>query len=169
MAGKLQDQKLQDRLSGALLEVRTQSLFTMRLDVRKMLVVGQTPTTLRRIGLVFGGQFEGSRLSGEVLDGGSDWQSVRPDGSTILDVRLNLKTDDGELIAMTYKGLRAGPPEVIERLERGEVVDPDSYYFRINPMFETASNKYAWLNGILAVGIGHRFEDGPVYNVFEVL
>jgi hypothetical protein len=161
--------KLQDRLSGALLEARTQPLFAMRLDVRKILVIGETPTTLRRIGVVFGGRFEGARLSGEVLDGGSDWQSVRPDGSILLDVRLTLRTDDGALIAMTYKGVRTGPRDVIERLERGEVVDPDSYYFRINPMFETASETYGWLNGILAVGVGHRFEDGPIYNVFELL
>jgi Protein of unknown function (DUF3237) len=38
-----------------------------------------------------------------VLDGGSDWQSVRADGSTLLDVRLILKTDDGVLIAMFYR------------------------------------------------------------------
>ena len=161
--------KLKDRLSGTLLEVRTRPLFTMRLDVRKIRVIGQTPSTLRRIGVVFGGQFEGEQLSGEVMDGGNDWQSVRPDGSTLLDVRLDLRTDDDALIAMTYKGVRAGPAEVIERLERGEVVDPDSYYFRINSMFETASGKYAWLNDVLAVGMGHRFEDGPVYNLFELL
>jgi hypothetical protein len=141
----------------------------MRLDVRKILDLGETPTTTRRIGVVFGGQFEGERLSGEVLDGGSDWLSVRPDGSTLLDVRLNLKTDDGELIAMTYKGLRHGPREVIERLEKGETVDPASYYFRISPMFETASQKYGWLNRVLSVGIGQRFADGPVYNLFELL
>jgi hypothetical protein len=152
-----------------LAEVRTRPLFTAQLEVRPIVVVGETPTTFRRVGLVYGGHFEGERLSGEVLDGGSDWQSVRSDGSTILDVRLNLKTDDGALICMTYKGLRLGPPDVIARIEKGEVVDPASYYFRINPMFETASEKYAWLNGILAIGLGHRFEDGPVYNVFELL
>jgi len=157
-----------DRLSGGLLNVRTRPLFAMQLAVR-MQVVGETPTTMRRIGAVFGGRFVGERLSGEVLEGGSDWQSVRPDGSTLLDVRLNLKTDDGELIAMTYKGLRHGPREVIERLERGEVVDPESYYFRINPMFETASENYGWLNRVLAIGTGHRFADGPIYNVFELL
>lgn len=160
---------LQDRLSDVLLNVRTRPLFTMQLNVRKILVVGETPTTTRRVGVVFGGRFEGDRLSGEVLDGGSDLQSVRPDGSTLLDVRLNLKTEDGALIAMIYKGLRHGPREVIERLEKGEVVDPESYYFRINPMFETGSGKHDWLNRVLAVGIGHRFEDGPVYNLFELL
>ncbi|MGI4879339.1 MAG: DUF3237 domain-containing protein [Janthinobacterium lividum] len=160
---------LKDRISGVLAEVRTRALFTLKLEVRPLIMVGETPSTFRRVGVVYGGRFEGERLSGEVLDGGSDWQSVRSDGSTILDVRLNLKTDDGALIALTYKGLRRGPPEVIARIEKGEEVDPATYYFRINPMFETASDRYAWLNGILAVGIGHRFADGPVYNLFELL
>jgi hypothetical protein len=141
----------------------------MRLAVRPLIIVGGTPLTTRRIGIVFGGKFEGERLSGEILDGGSDWQSVRQDGSTLLDVRLTLKTDDGALIGVTYKGIRQGPPDIIARLERGQPVDPESYYFRINPMFETASEKYPWLNNILAIGTGHRFADGPVYNLFEVL
>jgi Protein of unknown function (DUF3237) len=160
--------RLQDRLHEVQRTVRTHPLFTMRLDT-ELLVVGATPTTTRRIGVVPGGTFEGERLSGKVLDGGSDWQSMRGDGSTLLDVRLNLETDDGALICMTYRGIRHGPREVIGRLEKGEVVDPTSYYFRINPMFETASDKYGWLNGVVAVGIGHRFSDGPIYNIFELL
>ena len=161
-------ESLRDRVAGVLSEVRTRPLFAMKLDVR-ILVVGDTPETFRRIGFVHGGVFEGERLAGTIVDGGSDWQSVRRDGSTLLDVRLNLKTVEGDLICMTYKGLRRGPSDIIARLEMGERVDPASYYFRINPMFETASEKYAWLNGVLAVGLGHRFEDGPVYNVFELL
>ena len=88
---------------------------------------------------MFGGSFEGERLSGEVLDGGNDWQSVRQDGATTLDVRIVLRTTDGALIGMTYRGLRHGPPDVTERIEKGEVVDPASYYFRIAPSFETAA------------------------------
>ena len=160
---------LKDLASGVLAQVHTRPLFTVQLAVRPLLVIGETPTTLRRIGLVYGGRFEGERLSGVVLDGGSDWQSVRKDGSTLLDVRINLRTDDGATICMTYGGVRRGEPEVIARIEKGEVVDPASYYFRIAPTFETASERYGWLNGIIAVGLGHRFQDGPVYNVFEVL
>jgi hypothetical protein len=70
---------------------------------------------------------------------------------------------------MTYRGLRHGPPDVVARIEKGEVVDPVSYYFRTNPLFETAAAKYDWLNRIVAIGIGHRRADGPVYSVFEVL
>jgi hypothetical protein len=127
------------------------------------------PGGLRRVGIVFGGAFEGERLSGEILDGGNDWQTVRQDGATALDVRLVLRTNDNAMIAMTYRGIRHGPPEIIERIERGETVDPATHYFRIAPFFETAAEKYGWLNRIVAVGIGQRRADGPIYSVFEVL
>ena len=149
--------------------VRTKPMFAMRLDVRPLLIVGATPGAYRRVGVVTGGSFEGERLSGAVLDGSSDWQTVRNDGSTTLNVRLVLKTEDGALIGMTYQGLRHGPADIIARIEKGEVVDPASYYFRINPLFETEAAKYDWINRVIAVGIGHRFADGPVYSVFEVL
>jgi hypothetical protein len=158
-----------DRLPEVLKVVKTRPLFVMRLVVPKVFIIGATPGVFRRIGVVSGGEFEGGRLSGEVLESGSDWQSVRGDGATTLNVRLVLKTEDDELITMTYRGMRHGPPSVIERIERGEVVDPESYYFRIIPTFETASTKYDWINRVFAIGGGHRFADGPVYSVFEVL
>jgi hypothetical protein len=149
--------------------VETRPLFVMRLNVRPLQLIGGSQGAFRRVGVVPAGAFEGERLSGEVLEGGSDWQLVRPDGSTALDVRLVLETSDGALIGMTYRGLRHGPPEVIAALERGEIVSPSDYYFRIGPMFETSDPKYLWLNRIMAVGVGHRFADGPVYSIFEVL
>ena len=158
-----------DVLPAALTAVRTRPLFVMRLDVRKLTIIGETAGSFRRIGVVPGGVFEGERLSGEILDGGNDWQSVRRDGSTMLDVRLVLRVDDGEHIMMRYQGLRHGPKDVIDRLESGEVVDPESYYFRINPMFEAPSGRHDWLNRVMAIGVGHRLADGPVYSVFEVL
>ncbi len=160
---------LNDKLPEFLRNVHTQPLFVMRLDVRKLLIVGASPGAFRRIGIVTGGSFEGERLSGEVLDGGSDWQTVRKDGATILNVRLVLETVDNALICMTYQGLRHGPSDVIDRMERGEVVDPASYYFRISPLFETSAPKYDWINRIVGIGIGHRQADGPIYSVFEVL
>ncbi len=156
-------------LPETLQSIRTRPLFVMRLDVRPLVVVGATPGANRRIGLVQGGAFQGERLAGVVLDGGSDWQTVRADGSVRLDVRLILKTKDGALITMTYSGLRHGPVDVIKRMEGGEAVDASSYYFRINPVFETADLRFDFLNGALAVGVGHRQAGGPVYSVFEVL
>jgi hypothetical protein len=162
-------ENLSDNLPETLKSLRSQALFTMRLDVRGPLIVGATPGAYRRVGVVTGGSFEGARLSGEVLDGGSDWQTVRRDGATTLDVRLVLKTRDDALICMTYRGVRHGPPDVVAGIEKGEVVDPTSYYFRINPLFETATAEYDWINRVVAVGIGHRRADGPIYSIFEVL
>ena len=158
-----------DDLPDALKTLRTQPLFVMRLDVKKLQIIGATPGGYRRIGVVPGGSFEGERLSGEVLDGGSDWQTVRTDGATTLNVRLVLKTKDEALIGMTYRAIRHGPPDVLARIEKGEAVDPASYYFRLISLFETADANYDWLNRVVAVGVGDRRAGGPIYSIFEVL
>jgi hypothetical protein len=159
---------LTQNLPDTLKTVRTKPLFVLREQVPPLLVVGQTPNAFRRIGVIQGGSFEGERLSGEVVSG-NDWQAVRTDSCIKLDVRLVLRTTDGALIVMTYQCLRAGPPNIIEKLDKGEAVDPASYYFRMNPMFETSAPKYDWMNRVLAIGTGHRLADGPIYSIFEVL
>jgi hypothetical protein len=94
---------------------------------------------------------------------------LRGDGAVQLDARIVLKTDDDALIAMTYVGLRRGPPDVLERLNRGEPVDPGSYYFRIVPNFATSHPRYDWLNRVIAVATGQRLPKGPDYFVHEIL
>ena len=160
---------LNDNLPEVLKTLRTRPLFVMRLEVRKLQIVGAAPGGYRRIGVVPGGSFEGERLSGEVLDGGNDWQTVRPDGATTLNVRLVLKTKDEALIGMTYLGVRHGPKEVLDRIARGESVKPSEYYMRATPYYETASEKYSWLNRIVSVAYGHRMSGGAIYQVFEIL
>jgi hypothetical protein len=151
-------------------ELRLRPLFILLLDVAPPQIVGKTPGVDRRVGEITGGRFEGERLSGKVRSGGSDWQSVRPgDGAWMLNVRLVLETEDGALIGMTYPGMRHGPQAVLDRIARGEVVNPSEYYLRISPYFETAAPKYDWLNRVAAVGTGHRLREGPVYQVFEIL
>ena len=62
-----------------------------------------------------------------------------------------------------------GPQDVIDRLNRGETVDPATYYFRATPYFETGSEKLAWINGICCIATGARQASGPTYHVFQVL
>jgi Protein of unknown function (DUF3237) len=94
---------LNSNLPDVLTNVRTRRLFAIRLDVKPLAIVGPTPRAFRRIGVVTGGSFDGDRLSGDVMDGGSDWQTVRKDGSATLDVRLVLRTNDDVQICMTYR------------------------------------------------------------------
>ena len=155
--------------SGELPQPQTRPLFVMRLAVDALVSIGGPDDIQRRIGNIPGGSFEGERLRGTVLSGGTDWQIVRGDGAVELDGRIVLQTDDGALIAMTYTGLRHGAADVMAKLGRGEVVDPADYYFRIVPRLTTSEPRYAWLNRIIAVGIGHRLPEGPTYFVHQIL
>jgi hypothetical protein len=132
--------------------------------------IGATPLGSRRVVPVSGGDFEGDRLRGKVLaHAGSDWLLERADGSFQQDARVTLETDDGALIMMSYLGVRHSPPDVAARLARGEDVPASDYYLRTAPFFETAAERYAWLNRIVAVGIGRRIPGGVTYDVFEIL
>ncbi len=148
--------------------LQLEPLFIFQIEVKPPSIIGATPGHDRRIGEIAGGRFEGERLRGRILSGGSDWQSLRADGTTTLNVRLVMETDDGELIAMTYLGMRHGPKEVLDRLARGETVSPSDYYMRATPYYETASQKYGWLNRIVSIAYGHRMAGGAIYQVFEV-
>ena len=131
--------------------------------------LGLTPLGRRRIVRVTGGTFEGPRLRGTVLPGGGDWLVERADGVRQLDVRITLRTDDDALIYAHYPGLFHAPREVMDRLARGEPVEPSAYYFRTAPLFETAAEKYAWLNRVLAIGVGRRTTRQVSYTVYAVL
>lgn len=130
--------------------------------------VGPSPLGTRAIAPVTGGQFEGTRLRGTVVEGG-DWTLLRSDGVLELDLRLTLRTDDGALIQMSSFGLRHGPPDVLAALARGETVDPAQYYFRTTPRFETAAPSYLFLNRLLAVATADRRPGGPIYTIDEVV
>jgi steroid delta-isomerase-like uncharacterized protein len=131
--------------------------------------LGVTPAGHRRIVVVTGGRFEGPALRGQVLAGGGDWLVERADGTRALDVRITLRTDDGDLIYAHYPGLFYGAPDVLSRLLAGEAVESSEYYFRTAPFFETGSPKYAWLNRTMAIGIGRRTRTQVAYSVYAVL
>ena len=148
--------------------VPTELLYEIAMDA-EIDDLGQTPLGHRRIVRVTGGTFEGPRLRGTVLPGGGDWLVERADGVRQLDVRITLRTDDGALIYAHYPGLFHAAPGVMDGLLRGETVDPSAYYFRTAPMFETSAEKYAWLNRVLAIGIGRRTSRQVCYTVYAVL
>lgn len=130
--------------------------------------LGDTPLGRRRIIGITGGRFSGARLSGIVLPGGADWQLIRADGSAFLDARYTLQTDDGALIYINNRGYRHGPREAMERLMRGEEVDPKQIYTRSTPTFETSHERYAWLNRSVFVASGTRRPASVAFEIYEV-
>ena len=151
-------------------ELRSRHLFTIDMTLPPVLEMGSTPAGTRRVFIVSVGRFTGDRLKGDVLpDASSDLLLVGSDGAARLDVRLVLRTDDGALILMTYRGVRHASPEVQARIARGERVPGTDYYLRTAPFFETSAPAYAWLNKIVSVAIGERHDQGVTYEVFEIL
>jgi hypothetical protein len=133
--------------------INSRPLMVLRLATAATQEIGSTPQGALTIFPVIGGSFEGERLRGKVLPGGGDWVTTRIDGILTLDLRVTLETDDGGLIHMTFSGVR----------------DDANGYFRTVPRFETATPKYAFLNRLLAIGIGEIRPDGPVHVIEEVL
>jgi len=143
-------------------------LMKIKVTLEPVRELGVTPLGRRRIIGITGGEFSGPRLAGRVLPGGADWQVVRSDGVACLDARYTLETSDGALIYVNNKGYRHGPQDVIERLARGEDVDPALYYMRATPWFETAAPAYAWLNRTICVASGARRAAAVELDFYEV-
>ena len=100
-----------------------------------------------------GGTVRGPKINGTLVAPGGDWLTVMPDGSLRLDVRATIKTDDGEIILVTYSGVVANNKEIMVRVNNGEVLtSKDGWYFITAPQFTTGSTKYDWLNNIQAIG-----------------
>jgi hypothetical protein len=143
-------------------------LLKAQITLAPPLEVGDTPAGRRRIIEITGGTFQGERLRGKVLPGGADWQVIRADGVAYLDTRYTLQTHDGALVYVRNVGYRHGPADVLQRLARGEPVDPALYYMRTTPWYETGDARYAWLNRIICVAAGARRASAVELEVFEV-
>ena len=147
----------------------TEFAFEAHVNVQTPLVVGPSSHGLRRIVPITGGTFVGPNIRGRVVPGGADWQFVRPDGVLVVEARYTLQTSDSVLIMVTNRGLRRGPQAVIDRLARGEPVDPSEYYFRTTAEFEAPlGSKYEWLNQSVFVGMAERRPDAAIIRFYRV-
>ena len=110
------------------------------------------------------------KVEGKTLALGGDFGSMIGPSTFKLDVRLAVETIDKETIYITYNGFIHTDPETFGKLVSGQAaeVDPSKYYFRTNPMFETTSKKYDWLNHTIAVGEGRVTASGVSYKVFMI-
>lgn len=72
-----------------------------------------------------------------MLASGADWFLIRSDGKIgIIDVRIVLKTDDGDHIHMTYTG-------------RAKMGPSGPHNLATTPVFATSTKgKYAWLDDV---------------------
>ena len=123
----------------------------------------------RRLIPITGGEALGPKIHGKILEGGTDYQFIRPDGAAELQARYVIQTNSGDLIYAENNALRHGSPEAMAKLKRGEPVDPSEIYFRGAMRFETAAPELAWLTRAIFVTGGRRFPKHVEIRVFQVL
>lgn len=130
--------------------------------------VGETPVGRRRIIPITSGSMNGPLLQGHVLPGGADFLLLTSATQSFIQARYILQTLEGEQIFIENTGMRVAAPEVIDRINRGQVVDPALVYFRTTPRFETASPRLKWMMESVFVGTGARYPDRVELSFFRV-
>jgi len=145
-----------------------QPIFTIEAELDAIMNMGRVPMGERRIIGIRGGTVRGQKFNGRVLPGGADWQIIRADGAADIQARYTIESDQGARVLVDSVGLRHGPPEVIEKLARGDNVDPALYYFRTVMRFETGDKGLDWMNRIIAVARGQRLARAVRLDVYEV-
>ena len=143
-------------------------LATIVVDVDTPQEIGATPSGRRRLIPIVGGTVSGPFISGRILPGGADFQSIRSDTFTDIHARYVIATDEGETIYVENTGIRTGSADDIAALAQGLPVDPARIYFRSVPRFETAAPRLDWLNTRLFIGTGARYPDRVELNFFLV-
>jgi len=134
-----------------------QSEFLMELVLERGAASNVGPPGATRVAVaVAGGTFQGPRLRGTIIGPSGDWIVGRPDGSSVLDLRAVLQTDDEQKISMTWRGIAYPTPG-------------GPLHARILPLFETGSARYAWLNNVVAVGVLRPVPGKISYRVYEIL
>jgi hypothetical protein len=143
--------------------------FELRATVADPVVLGQVPHGLRRIVGITGGTVRGPLLNGVVVpNSGADWQVIQPDGFSELDTRYTLRSDKGQLVYVQNVGIRHAPPDVMQKLNSGQVVDPKLVYFRTSAKFETAAPELQVLTRSIFIGVGERAPNEVVIRFYRV-
>jgi uncharacterized protein DUF3237 len=149
--------------------LETKHVFTMTARIGNAVTAGATGHGVRRIIPIRGGEVRGPRVNGTVCPFGADFQIIRPNELIELEAKYAFETDDGAVVYVENKGIRFGPVDLLQKLKRGEPVDPSLIYFRTVPKFETGHEKYRWLMEHLFVASAARHADHVVIDVFQVL
>ena len=141
-------------------------LMNVRVDVGAPCVISEG-TPGRRFIPIVGGVVEGT-LSGVVLPGGGDWQSIGPDGMLDIDAHYTLDVRDHGTVEVQSQGVRSASPAILAALGRGEPVDPSQYYFRTFIRLRTGAAGLARLNHHLFLAMGAREAGAVRLSVFEI-
>jgi Protein of unknown function (DUF3237) len=149
--------------------LQTKYVFSLAIKVGAPIIAGDHGHGIRRVIPILGGEVFGDGIKGTIFPVGADFQTIRPNGFTELEAKYAFELDDGAIVYIENIGIRFGAKELLDRIAKGETVDPALIYFRSVPKFETGSEKYRWLMENLFIGVGARYPDRVEIDVHQVL
>ena len=150
-------------------ELHTRYAFTITARIGDVVSAGDIGHGVRRIIPIVGGDVRGPEVNGTVCPFGADFQIIRPNELIELEAKYAFETDDGAIVYVENRGIRFGPLDLLQKLKRGDPVDPKLIYFRTIPKFETGHDKYRWLMERIFIGSAARHADHVVIDVHQVL
>jgi hypothetical protein len=142
--------------------------FDLQAELTSTLAPGAGPMGTRLVAVVGGGSVKGDRLNGTVTGPGADWVLIGPDGYGRIDVRLQIETDDGAVLYVTYTGLLEMNEKIVTATLGDGSTEFEDQYFRTTPRLETGDERYAWVNTTIFVARGRITSTGVEYQVSRV-
>lgn len=149
------------------LAISFEHICDVNVQVATPLEFGDTGLGERRIIDITGGTITGPKFAGRVRPGGADFQIIRANGLAELHARYTIEDEAGQMVYVENDGIRFGPKDALEKIKRGEPVDPTLIYFRSFPRFETSVVEYQWLMQSLFVATGIRRPDAVELSVYR--
>jgi Protein of unknown function (DUF3237) len=137
-------------------------------QVGALVSLGESAYGERRYVPLGGGRVQGPELSGDLVEGGVDWQVRRTDGVLEIAAHYVIRAEDGALIEVRSDGLRHGSAEVMAALARGEAPPREAYFFRTLMRFQTGAPAWLHLNRVMAIASGERQADRVVLDVYRL-
>jgi hypothetical protein len=114
--------------------------------------LGQTPLGFVVNWAPLSGTLDGPAFSAAVIPSGEHETTIRPDGVGELAVRVTVRTMDGALISLRYRGTVDYGEDWSTQLSRGRW--PDRLPVRSQIRLLTAAPQYQWLNRVPCLGVG---------------
>ncbi|OJJ05345.1 hypothetical protein ASPVEDRAFT_31730 [Aspergillus versicolor CBS 583.65] len=137
------------------LEFKTEYLFTYVMELPEddpPFIIGNNPDGISMIITERGTRVSGPRINGSFIREGNDYVTLRPDGSSIHEVRCVILTDDGARIKFTYVGKGSFGPTGYHDVLNGKM--PEKVRIRCGPHMQTDHPDYQWVNGLQCVEVG---------------
>lgn len=140
---------------------RLQYAFEIQAECAPSVHIGRSEQEVVEFTPVTGGPVSGPLFQGSIIHSGGDWSTTRGQSCQV-EARYLIRSEDGAVIDVLNRGYWLSSPDVDARLEAGESVAEEEYYFRCAPAFRTDHPDYQWMVQHQFLGVARDEGDGVI-------